>query len=98
MARRVKGEQFVTVATAIFECMQVGVAVGHIGAHVAAAGIDIDAPVQTVRFVASSAAARISSLLSDSDADEAITLAHRMLERRERTERDLAGAARRSEG
>lgn len=98
MARRVKGEQFITVVSAIFECMQVEAAVGRIGAHVAAAGVDIAAPTQTVRFVATSAAARIASLLSDSDGDEAVLLARRMLERRDRTERDLAGAAQRSGG
>jgi hypothetical protein len=85
-ARGVKGEQFITAANAIFECVQVATIATRLGDRLADSGVNVLPTTNSMSLVALSASARIASMLGGSDAQEAIDLARRMMERRDRVE------------
>lgn len=89
-ARQAKGERFITAATAIFECMQAAKLIDAVASQAATSTGATYA--EGARISVLSASARIATLLDGDDAKQAVQLAWRMLERRDRVERAIAAS------
>jgi hypothetical protein len=84
-AEAVKGPAFANAVAGIFELMQTVEALGAIGVKAASAGANVENGHKVCVALIGAATSRFTLGMSDADADEAVNLASRMMDRR-RTE------------